>query len=133
MCNYNLYKMCSEYKAQSSEYKYVGIGVTHIMSSIHTIICFCNVVFFIHEHISHKFLANVNIILCICHISMCYFLQSVILLVLYVDAVVVIVRQTNHFRITRILRPFFLIDTYYMRGVRRLLKHCNFGIQLYSR
>jgi len=36
-----------------------------------------------------------------------------------VEALVVMVRQDNHFRITRILRPFFLLDVHYMRGVRR--------------
>ena len=46
-------------------------------------------------------------------------LQTLVLSVVFVEAVVVIIRQTNHFRVTRALRPMFLLDSYYVRGVRR--------------
>lgn len=39
---------------------------------------------------------------------------------MFIESVVVLIRQTNHFRVTRALRPLFLIDTHYFRGVRRL-------------
>ena len=39
------------------------------------------------------------------------------------EALAVLIRQQNHIRITRLLRPLFLIDTYYMVGVRRYV-HC---------
>jgi two pore calcium channel protein 1 len=38
---------------------------------------------------------------------------------MFVEAVVVLVRGNNHFRVTRALRPIFLIDNYYCGGVRR--------------
>ena len=43
------------------------------------------------------------------------------LLVMSVEAITVIARQQNHFRITRALRPVFLVDTNLelMDGVRR--------------
>ncbi|XP_064391757.1 two pore channel protein 1-like isoform X2 [Halichondria panicea] len=46
----------------------------------------------------------------------------VVLVVMSVEAIVVLVRQQNHFRITRALRPIFLVDTYLMHGVRRVLR-----------
>lgn len=42
-------------------------------------------------------------------------------MVMLIEAVVVMVRQSNHFRVTRALRPLFLLDTYYCRGIRRLV------------
>lgn len=45
--------------------------------------------------------------------------QAVVLAVMYVEAITVLIRQENHIRITRALRPIFFIDTYYMGGVRR--------------
>ena len=46
-------------------------------------------------------------------------LQIVILVVMYTEAIVVLIRMENHFRVTRALRPLFLIDTHYCYGVRR--------------
>ena len=46
-------------------------------------------------------------------------LQIVILVVMYTEAMVVLIRMENHFRVTRALRPLFLIDTHYCYGVRR--------------
>ena len=45
--------------------------------------------------------------------------QVVILSVVFVEAIVVLVRSQNHVRVTRALRPLFLIDTHYCFGVRR--------------
>ena len=45
--------------------------------------------------------------------------QTIILIVMYIEAITVLARQQNHFRITRALRPFFFIDNYLMNGVRR--------------
>ena len=50
---------------------------------------------------------------------MLYSLQSVVLVVMYVEAITVLIRQENHIRVTRSLRPLFFIDTYLMWGVRR--------------
>ena len=46
-------------------------------------------------------------------------LQTVVLAVMYVEVITVLIRQQNHFRITRALRPLFFIDNYLMSGVRR--------------
>lgn len=48
-----------------------------------------------------------------------HFFQSFTLAIMFIESVVVLIRQTNHFRVTRALRPLFLIDTHYFRGVRR--------------
>jgi len=50
-------------------------------------------------------------------------LKVVILVVMMVEAFVVLARKENHFRVTRALRPVFLIDCRYARGVRRMLRH----------
>ncbi|XP_066018883.1 two pore channel protein 1-like isoform X2 [Pocillopora verrucosa] len=42
--------------------------------------------------------------------------------VVFIEAIVVLVRRENHFRVTRSLRPLFLIDTHYCSGVRRVLR-----------
>ncbi|KAJ7382109.1 Two pore calcium channel protein 1 [Desmophyllum pertusum] len=49
-------------------------------------------------------------------------LKVIILAVVFVEAVVVLVRSENHVRVTRALRPLFLIDTHYCYGVRRVLR-----------
>ena len=35
---------------------------------------------------------------------------------MYVEAITVLIRQENHIRVTRSLRPLFFIDTYLMWG-----------------
>ena len=45
--------------------------------------------------------------------------QSIILVVMFVEAITVLVRQESHLRITRALRPVFFIDNFLMGGVRR--------------
>ncbi|XP_078337926.1 two pore channel protein 1-like [Crassostrea virginica] len=47
-------------------------------------------------------------------------IKSLTLAIMFIESVVVLIRQTNHFRVTRALRPLFLIDTHYFRGVRRI-------------
>ncbi|ESO91688.1 hypothetical protein LOTGIDRAFT_122118, partial [Lottia gigantea] len=42
--------------------------------------------------------------------------------IMLIESIVVLVRQTNHFRVTRSLRPLFLIHSYYCRGVRRITR-----------
>nr|XP_058965206.1 two pore channel protein 1-like [Pocillopora verrucosa] len=42
--------------------------------------------------------------------------------VVLIEAIVVLVRRENHFRVTRSLRPLFLIETHYCSGVRRVLR-----------
>lgn len=44
------------------------------------------------------------------------------LTVMFVEAIAVLVRQTSHFRITRSLRPIFLVDTHHLGGVRRFIR-----------
>lgn len=41
------------------------------------------------------------------------------MLLMYIEAMVVITRQKNHFRVTRCLRIVFFIDSYIMVGMRR--------------
>ncbi|XP_071849102.1 two pore calcium channel protein 1-like isoform X2 [Apostichopus japonicus] len=49
-------------------------------------------------------------------------IKAVVLLIMYVEAIIVIIRHQSHFRVTRALRPFFFIDCHYSRGVRRSLR-----------
>lgn len=41
---------------------------------------------------------------------------------MFVEAVTVLVRQSSHFRVTRALRPIFLVDTCHCGGVRRFIR-----------
>ena len=47
------------------------------------------------------------------------------LVIMLAEAIVVLVRQSSHFRVTRALRPIFLVDNYYFGGVRRYLRQLN--------
>jgi two pore calcium channel protein 1 len=47
--------------------------------------------------------------------------QAVVLVMMFIEAVTVMIRQESHFRVTRALRPVFLLDAHYCRGVRRLV------------
>jgi len=49
-------------------------------------------------------------------------IKSVTLIVMIIEAIVVLIRQQNHFRITRSLRPIFLLDTSMCGGVRRFIR-----------
>jgi len=53
------------------------------------------------------------------------------LLIMVIEAVVVLCRQTNHFRVTRALRPLFLIDNHYCGGVRRFIRQIMQCLPLY--
>ena len=44
------------------------------------------------------------------------------LFVMFTEALIVLVRQSSHLRVTRALRPIFLIDTKYCGGVRRFIR-----------
>uniref|UniRef100_A0A3B4GN38 Two pore segment channel 1 n=1 Tax=Pundamilia nyererei TaxID=303518 RepID=A0A3B4GN38_9CICH len=50
------------------------------------------------------------------------FAQTCVLLVQFVEAIVVLIRQTSHMRVTRALRPIFLVDCRYCGAVRRNLR-----------
>ncbi|XP_076472935.1 two pore calcium channel protein 1-like isoform X2 [Babylonia areolata] len=43
-------------------------------------------------------------------------------LLMLTESIVVLVRQTNHFRVTRALRPIFLIHSHYCKGMRRITR-----------
>ncbi|XP_072004232.1 two pore channel protein 1 [Engystomops pustulosus] len=49
-------------------------------------------------------------------------LKSFVLFVQFVEAIVVLIRQTSHVRVTRALRPIFLVDCRYCGAVRRNLR-----------
>ncbi|KAM5191341.1 two pore channel protein 1 [Mantella aurantiaca] len=49
-------------------------------------------------------------------------LKSCVLWVQFVEAIVVLIRQTSHVRVTRALRPIFLVDCRYCGAVRRNLR-----------
>ncbi|KAK3752731.1 hypothetical protein QZH41_018699, partial [Actinostola sp. cb2023] len=51
--------------------------------------------------------------------SLCKF---VVWCIVYVEAIVVLIRSKNHVRVSRALRPLFLIDSNYLRGTRRVLR-----------
>ena len=44
------------------------------------------------------------------------------LIIMTIEALVVIANMSNHFRITRCLRPIFLIDNHFCGGVRRFVR-----------
>ena len=48
--------------------------------------------------------------------------KGVTLMVMMIEAIVVMVRGTSHFRVTRSLRVLFVVDTHFCRGVRRFLR-----------
>ena len=41
---------------------------------------------------------------------------------MFVEAVTVVIRQSSHFRVTRALRPIFIVDTKHCGGVRRFIR-----------
>ncbi|XP_046418336.1 two pore calcium channel protein 1-like isoform X1 [Neodiprion fabricii] len=49
-------------------------------------------------------------------------LKCMTLAIMFVEAMTVLVRQSSHFRVTRALRPIFLVDTKYCGGVRRFIR-----------
>ncbi|GLV36801.1 cacophony [Carabus blaptoides fortunei] len=49
-------------------------------------------------------------------------LKCVTLGIMVVEAIVVLIRQSSHFRVTRALRPIFLVDTRACGGVRRFIR-----------
>ncbi|MEE6517004.1 hypothetical protein FKM82_026886 [Ascaphus truei] len=49
-------------------------------------------------------------------------IYSCVLVVQFIEAIVVLVRQTSHMRVTRALRPIFLVDCRYCGAVRRNLR-----------
>lgn len=49
-------------------------------------------------------------------------IKSFVLFIMIIEAITVICRQQNHFRVTRALRPLFLMDSYYCKGVRRFTR-----------
>ncbi|KAB7508205.1 Two pore calcium channel protein 1 [Armadillidium nasatum] len=68
-----------------------------------------------------------NILIYIIHMSCIIYLhinypQSVTWIMMVLEALAVLARNTTHFRVTRSLRPIFLVDNRYLGGVRRLLR-----------
>uniref|UniRef100_UPI00398F10A7 two pore channel protein 1 isoform X4 n=1 Tax=Pristiophorus japonicus TaxID=55135 RepID=UPI00398F10A7 len=49
-------------------------------------------------------------------------LKSAVLFVQFIEVIVVLIRQTSHVRVTRALRPIFLVDCRYCGAVRRNLR-----------
>ncbi|XP_053597869.1 two pore calcium channel protein 1 isoform X2 [Microplitis demolitor] len=49
-------------------------------------------------------------------------LKCITLAIMFLEAVIVVIRQSSHFRVTRALRPIFLVDTKYCGGVRRFIR-----------
>ncbi|XP_048482416.1 two pore channel protein 1 isoform X2 [Plutella xylostella] len=49
-------------------------------------------------------------------------IKGVTLLIMVLEAVVVLCRQSSHFRVSRALRPIFLVDTRHCGGVRRFIR-----------
>ena len=48
--------------------------------------------------------------------------KVIALLLMFVEAVVVLIRANTHFRVSRALRPIFLIDNHFCGGVRRFIR-----------
>ncbi|XP_065190162.1 two pore channel protein 1-like [Sycon ciliatum] len=49
-------------------------------------------------------------------------LKTLFLAIMLTEAIAVAVREKSHFRITRCLRPLFLLDSYYCMGARRVAR-----------
>ncbi|KAL4718638.1 hypothetical protein ACJJTC_014004, partial [Scirpophaga incertulas] len=49
-------------------------------------------------------------------------IKGITLIIMVLEAVVVLCRQSSHFRVTRALRPIFLVDTRHCGGVRRFIR-----------
>ncbi|XP_028170350.1 two pore calcium channel protein 1-like [Ostrinia furnacalis] len=49
-------------------------------------------------------------------------IKGITLFIMVLEAVVVVCRQSSHFRVTRALRPIFLVDTRHCGGVRRFIR-----------
>ncbi|KAG8190159.1 hypothetical protein JTE90_008693 [Oedothorax gibbosus] len=49
-------------------------------------------------------------------------IKTVVLIIMILEAIVVLGRQSSHFRVTRALRPVFLIDNHYCKGIRRVIR-----------
>ncbi|XP_076665106.1 two pore segment channel 1 isoform X1 [Andrena cerasifolii] len=49
-------------------------------------------------------------------------LKCITLAIMFLEAMTVLVRQSSHFRVTRALRPIFLVDTKCFGGVRRFIR-----------
>nr|XP_027195298.1 two pore calcium channel protein 1-like [Dermatophagoides pteronyssinus] len=49
-------------------------------------------------------------------------IKTIVLLLMIIEAIVVLLRQDSHFRVTRSLRPVFLIDNFHFFGVRRVIR-----------
>lgn len=66
-------------------------------------------------------LSDARLIFCRCVLfRLCIlFVQTCVLLLQFVEAIVVLIRQTSHVRVTRALRPIFLVDCRYCGAVRR--------------
>ncbi|KYN42644.1 Two pore calcium channel protein 1 [Trachymyrmex septentrionalis] len=55
-------------------------------------------------------------------------LKCITLAIMFLEAMTVLVRQSSHVRVTRALRPIFLIDTKYCGGVRRFVRQILFTL-----
>jgi len=44
-----------------------------------------------------------------------------ILALMFVEALVVLIRHKSHMRVSRAFRPFFLADSHYCSGIRRFV------------
>ncbi|XP_071448178.1 two pore calcium channel protein 1-like [Hetaerina americana] len=49
-------------------------------------------------------------------------IKGTTLAIMVVEAIVVLIRQSSHFRVTRSLRPIFLIDNFHLGGIRRFIR-----------
>ncbi|XP_033207244.1 two pore calcium channel protein 1-like isoform X2 [Belonocnema kinseyi] len=55
-------------------------------------------------------------------------LKCITLVIMFMEALTILVRQSSHFRVTRALRPIFLVDTKYCGGVRRFIRQILFTL-----
>lgn len=65
---------------------------------------------------------EINFILKLQVVYVRFFLQCITLAIMFLEAMTVLVRQSSHFRVTRALRPIFLVDTKCFGGVRRFIR-----------
>lgn len=59
-------------------------------------------------------------------------IKTIVLCLMIIEAIVVLIRQDSHFRVTRSLRPVFLIDNHYFHGVRRVIRQTILSLKSFA-
>ena len=95
------------------------IYVKHVLfCSRHLLHIYIYYILCVHHNMSISEL--VLVLICCFHILKLYF-QAFLLLLMLTEAGIVLGRRKSHFRVSRCLRPFFLLDIEVLHDVRRCI------------